>query len=218
VQDAALALVDRRGLAALSMRNLADALGTGPMTLYNYVRDRDALDALVVDAVMAEVALPAATQDWRQDVRMIAAATWRAVRRHPQVIPLLLTRRSLHAATLAPVEALLQALAASGRTGADLLVAFRTVSGFVAGLAQAQLPGKVASEVSSAIDPDIARVQALTPDRFPRLQEIAEAAKRMPPERELQAGLDIILAGLEAPSNLRPRSGRGRGPRTSAGG
>ena len=55
LQEAALALVDEQGLAALSMRTLAGALGTGPMTLYNYVKDRDELDALVVEAVLAEV-------------------------------------------------------------------------------------------------------------------------------------------------------------------
>ena len=55
LQEAALALVDEQGLAALSMRTLAGALGTGPMTLYNYVKDRDELDALVVEAVLSEV-------------------------------------------------------------------------------------------------------------------------------------------------------------------
>ena len=55
LQEAALALVDEQGLAALSMRTLAGTLGTGPMTLYNYVKDRDDLDALVVEAVLAEV-------------------------------------------------------------------------------------------------------------------------------------------------------------------
>ena len=55
LQEAALALVDEHGLSALSMRTLAGALGTGPMTLYNYVRDRDELDALVVEAVLAEI-------------------------------------------------------------------------------------------------------------------------------------------------------------------
>jgi AcrR family transcriptional regulator len=58
LQAAALALVDAEGLAGLSMRTLASSLGTGPMTLYNYVRDRGDLDALVVEAVMAEVKLP----------------------------------------------------------------------------------------------------------------------------------------------------------------
>ncbi|MGV9612594.1 hypothetical protein [Nocardia xishanensis] len=51
----------------------------------------------------------------------------------------ILTRRSFDIPTLAPAGALLQALADSGRSGLDLLVAFRAVSGFVTGFAQAEL-------------------------------------------------------------------------------
>jgi AcrR family transcriptional regulator len=64
LQEAALALVDEQGLAALSMRTLAGALGTGPMTLYNYVKDRDELDALVVEAVLSEVKTARPRGDW----------------------------------------------------------------------------------------------------------------------------------------------------------
>ncbi len=38
------------------MRSLAAALGTGPMTLYNYVKDREELEGLVAEAVLADVA------------------------------------------------------------------------------------------------------------------------------------------------------------------
>jgi AcrR family transcriptional regulator len=194
LQAAALALVDEQGLAALSMRTLAGALGTGPMTLYNYVRDRDELDALVVEAVLSEIGRPRSRGDWQQDVRAIVEATWRTVRRHPNVIPLILTRRTLHETTLDWAEGLLDALARSGRSGTQLLVAFRTVSGFVMGLAQAQLVGPLSAET----DPDIARAQALPPERFPRLIEIAKAATRIGSDREFRAGLDIVMAGLAA--------------------
>lgn len=193
LQKAALALVDAEGLAALSMRTLAGALGTGPMTLYNYVKDRDELDALVVEAVLAEVKPSRSRDDWQTEVRAIVEATWRTVRRHPHVIPLLLTRRTLHETTLQWAEGLLEALARSGRSDTELLIAFRTVSGFVMGLAQAQLAGQPASD-----HPDVARAQALPPERYPRLIEIARAATRLGPDRELRAGLDIVMAGLAA--------------------
>jgi len=194
LQAAALALVDGDGLAALSMRSLAGALGTGPMTLYNYVRDRDDLDALVVEAVLAEVVRPRTRGDWQADVRAIVEATWRTLRRHPNVVPLVLTRRTLHDTTLDWAEHLLEALERSGRSGTDLLVAFRTVSGFVMGFVQAQLAQPAIGEG----DPDIARAQALPPDRYPRLIEIAKAASRLGPDREFRAGLEIVMAGLTA--------------------
>ena len=206
LQAAALALVDAEGLAALSMRTLATTLGTGPMTLYNYVRDRGDLDALVVEAVMAEVRLPRERgdgqhNDWQQDVRAIVEATWRTVRRHPNVIPLVLTRRTLHETTLDWAEALLRALARSGRSGVDLLVAFRTVSGFVMGFAQAQLADPLTpDEDQQGGQHDVARAQALPADRFPHLIEIAGAAAKLGADKEFRAGLDIVMAGLGRPT------------------
>jgi AcrR family transcriptional regulator len=195
LQEAALSIVDKQGLAALSMRTLAAALGTGPMTLYNYVRDRSDLDALVVEAVMSKVRLPRESGDWQADVRAIVEATWRTVRRHPNVIPLALTRRTLHETTLEWAEALLRALARSGRTGVDLLVAFRTVSGFVMGLAQAQLADPLSPHDDGG-NPDVKRAEALAAERFPRLIEIAGAAAKVGADREFRAGLDIVMAGL----------------------
>lgn len=197
LQESALALVDQQGLAALSMRTLAGALGTGPMTLYNYVKDRDELDALVVEAVLAEVKPPRTrgadkAENWQADVRAIVEATWRTVRRHPHVIPLVLTRRTLHDTTLQWAEGLLEALALGGRRDTELLVAFRTVSGFVMGLAQAQLSGPTTDH------PDVARAEALSADRYPRLVEIAKAARGLGPDREFRAGLEIVMAGLAA--------------------
>ena len=129
-------------------------------------------------------------------MRAIVEATWRTVRRHPNVIPLVLTRRTLHDTTLQWAEGLLEALAQSGRRDAELLVAFRTVSGFVMGLAQAQLSGP-----PSADHPDVARAEALPASRYPRLIEIAKAAKGLGPDREFRAGLDIVMAGLAGPAD-----------------
>lgn len=207
LQQAALDLVDAQGHAALSMRALAGALGTGPMTLYNYVRDREALDALVVEAVLADARWPEATDDWRHDVRALVQAAWQAIGAHPHAIPLVLSRRTLHEAALVPAEALLAALSRSGRSRSALLAAFRAVLGFVTGLAQVRLARQPVDD-----DQDIARVQAMDPARFPKLIEIADAAARVGPDYELRAGLDIILAGLspaDAPSSSAARSARG---------
>jgi AcrR family transcriptional regulator len=215
LQQAALELVDSQGVAALSMRTLAGALGTGPMTIYNYVRDRGELDALVVEAVLANARWPAPSDDWRHDVRAMVQAAWDAIAAHPHAVPLILSRRTLHEGTLVPAEALLEALSRSGRSGPALLAAFRAVLGFATGLALVRLARQPTDE-----DPDIARVQALDAARFPRLREIAGAAARVGPDYELRAGLDIILAGLspaDAPTSNGARSARGSRPRRGRG-
>ena len=196
LQAAALALVDAHGLAGLSMRSLATALGTAPMTLYNHVASRADLEALVVDAVLAAADWRRNPHDdWRDDVRAIATALWRAVRAHPHVIPLVPARRSRAQALLEPSEALLDALARSGRCGAELLAAFRALIGFVLGFAQAELAGPLADEAPDVV---IARFQALPAFRYPRLIEIAGAATTSDPEDEFRAGLELLITGLAA--------------------
>lgn len=69
LQAAALALVDREGLAGLSMRALAGELGTGAMTLYNYVSQREDIDLLVVEAVIGEARWPlSGYAQWQDDI------------------------------------------------------------------------------------------------------------------------------------------------------
>jgi len=197
LQSAALRLLDQQGLAGLSMRSLATELGTGAMTLYNYVPQREGLDLLVIEAVIAEVRWERGPfADWKDEVRAIASALWRAVRAHPNAIPLILTRRSRAPAMFEVTEALLTALARSGRSGADLLVAFRAVSALVMGLAQAELAGPLSLQAMESAEDAIARFRALPADRFAHLIDIASAALGSTPEQEFQASLDLLLAGL----------------------
>jgi AcrR family transcriptional regulator len=196
LQAAALHLVDAHGLAGLSMRALAAAVGTAPMTLYNHVASRADLEALVVDAVLAQADWRSGPHaDWRDAVRTIATGLWRAVRAHPHAIPLVPARRSRAPALLEPTEALLDALARSGRAGDTLLAAFRAVIGFVLGFAQAELAGPLADEPKEAV---IARFRALPAFRYPRLIEIATAATTSDPEDEFRAGLELLITGLAA--------------------
>ena len=81
----AIALADAEGLEAVSMRRIARELGAGTMTLYHYVRNKDDLFALMDDAIMAEVLVPAdqLPTDWRAALTAIAHHTRAAFARHP---------------------------------------------------------------------------------------------------------------------------------------
>jgi AcrR family transcriptional regulator len=197
LQAAALRMLDTQGPSGLSMRSLAAELGTGAMTLYNYVAQREGLDLLVIEAVMAQARWDRGPfADWRDEVRAVASGLWRAVRAHPNAIPLILTRRSRAPAVFEVAEALLGALARSGRSDGDLLVAFRSVSALVMGMAQAELAGPLSLQPAESAEETIARFRALPADRFPRLIEIASAARDSSAQREFQAGLDLLLEGL----------------------
>lgn len=58
VNDAAMELAHRDGIAGLSMRALARRLGVPLMTVYGYVPNKRALEVLVADRILAEVRTP----------------------------------------------------------------------------------------------------------------------------------------------------------------
>lgn len=200
LQAAALALVDARGVPGLSMRALAARVRSAPMALYHHVADRADLEVLVVEAVFGEARWTRGDfDDWREAVRAIARALWRALRAHPQVVPLVLTRRSRSPAVLEASEALLAALARSGRSGQELLVAFRSIQALVMGFAQVELAGPLSRAAGERPRAMIRRFRSLPADRYPRLIEIATAALESEPEEEFEAGLELLLAGLAGP-------------------
>ncbi len=54
IAAAGVALADRRGLAAVTMRSVAAAIGAAPASLYRYVATRDELVELMADQVYGE--------------------------------------------------------------------------------------------------------------------------------------------------------------------
>lgn len=195
----ALEIVDRDGLSGLSMRSLASALGTGPMTLYNYVKDRGELEELVARAVVGEVKVPAPTEDWCEDVRAIAMAMWETMRRHPNAAPLVLTRRTVSAASYLAADSLIGALGRGGLTDVDLLAAFRAVLGLVMGSAQAELAGPLAGagreqeQIAAA-----ARIGALAGAEHPHIAALAQVSQRSTAAADFERGLGILLAGIKS--------------------
>lgn len=194
LQDTALAIVDERGLAGLTMRSLAAELGTGAMTIYNYVDGRTGLEALVTEAVMAKSTWEEPEgDDWREALAAVAEGVLLTVWEHPNAVPLMLARGALHESALAPAEAMLDALHHGGYRGAGLLVAFRVVSGFVSGFAQVELAPQAEPEAV----PVVGQGAGFDEERFPRLVEIGRAASESDPLSRFRAGLRIILRGLE---------------------
>ncbi|WP_331772622.1 TetR/AcrR family transcriptional regulator C-terminal domain-containing protein (plasmid) [Embleya sp. NBC_00888] len=72
VLAATMALVDELGCEAVSLRRVAQALETGPASLYVYVRDRQELMALVLDHAVADVVVPdEGAGDWRTRLELL---------------------------------------------------------------------------------------------------------------------------------------------------
>ena len=85
----ALALVDRDGLDALTVRHLAGALGTSSATLYRHVASVDELLVLMIDQVLGEIDLPDADRPARERVTHLAVEFRRVLVEHPGMVPAL---------------------------------------------------------------------------------------------------------------------------------
>lgn len=204
VRKHAIQIVDKDGLASLSMRSLAASLGTGPMTLYNYVKDRQALEGLVAEAVLADVRMPRRSSDWRADVKSIATAIWQSMRQHPNAAPLVLTRRTVSAAGYLPAERLIESLARAGLSDLDLLAAFRGVLSLVMGAAQVELAGPLATadrEQSNALMAK--RIGNLAGAEHPQMAALAETSQRSTMAADFDRALDMLLAGIETATTNR---------------
>jgi AcrR family transcriptional regulator len=89
IAAAAIRIADAEGFDAVSMRRLAAELDAGTMTLYHYVRTKDELLTLVVDAFLAEVVVPQDQRlpgEWRAAISLLSRRTRDALRRHPWIL------------------------------------------------------------------------------------------------------------------------------------
>lgn len=119
VVDAAIAFADQEGLASMSMRRLADALGVTPMALYKHVRDRDALLDGMVDRVVGSILSPSATA-WKDALRGRILAARAAMLRHPWAREAIETRTTASATVLAYMDSLMGSMF-DGGLSADLV-------------------------------------------------------------------------------------------------
>ncbi|MFF9339571.1 MULTISPECIES: TetR/AcrR family transcriptional regulator [unclassified Streptomyces] len=188
---AALAVVDRDGLAALSMRTVAKELGMSPMGLYRYVADREELERLVADRILGDLdtAPPPADGPWSARVEVMAGRLREAVARHPEAVPLTLTHRHRSPGGLLWSETVLGILAEAGVDGPRRVVALRALHGYVTGAIQLEHRGPLAGPGTEAI-------AALPGDRFPLLAATAREARGVSPDEEFFGGLRLLLRGL----------------------
>jgi TetR/AcrR family tetracycline transcriptional repressor len=87
--DAALGIVDSEGLAALTMRRLAAAVGVEAMSLYYHVPHKEALLDGTVERMRSEMRLPeTAPDDWADALEAIFVEYRRVLAAHPNMLPL----------------------------------------------------------------------------------------------------------------------------------
>ncbi len=198
VLHCAVEVADKSGIAALTMRSLAQAVGVKPMSLYYYVANKGEILDAIVDMVFGEIDTPSTEVDWQTAMRQRAGSVRQALRRHPWAIGLLESRTSPGPATLRHHDATLGVLRNAGFSVALTAHAYALLDSYIYGFAlqEASLPFNGADTASDVTEPIVA---LFSTGDYPHLVEIAAEHVLQPGYDfgdEFEIGLDVILEAL----------------------
>jgi len=197
----AVELADADGLAAVTIRALAQALGLTPMSIYTHVNSRADLLVLMADAVHGQPASPGEAADWRARVRLLAADNLALYRAHPWLLDVHDPRTALGPGTIAAYDRELRAFDGLGLDPVQRDAALTFVREF-ARSAAARLREAAEAEEFAPIWSDAApRLARYLGDDLPLAQEVGRAAGEAmggpsDPEAAWEFGLARVLDGL----------------------
>jgi AcrR family transcriptional regulator len=200
VARAAVAIADADGLDAVTFRAVATRLGTGVMSLYNYVPDKQALVYDMAELAGAELVLPEPSGDWRADMHLFAGRQRDVVLRHPWLIDAVSHLQPIGPATLAFLEFALGALEPTGLSVRDKLENIALINGFVLNMVRTELAAREAAEHPERQAGQYAMLpELLTTGRYPRFAALMAGGispETFEPAVHFDRILDKILDGL----------------------
>ena len=212
----ALTVIAEEGVQALTMRSLATRLGVVPGALYHHVRNKEQLQDLVLDGVLAEVDFHLdPSQPWTERLKLLAHRLREVLEDHPGVAAILKTRDPLGPHSLALAEAFLAPLQAAGFGDREAGLAFFLLVDYTVGFAVSS-PRTAVNEQrvrDTAIRAQLHEFfRSLPPDRFPALVTLGEHVWVDNRDERFTAGLDVLVDGLEHARHAphRPADARGR--------
>ncbi|MXM67365.1 TetR family transcriptional regulator [Streptomyces sp. HUCO-GS316] len=199
VLEAAVALADESGLAALTMRKLGEAVGVEAMSLYTHVANKEDLLNGMIDVVFGEIDLPSGEADWKAAMRQRAISVRKVLSRHRWAIGLMESRRSPGPATLRHHDAVLGCLRRAGFSVALTAHAYSALDSYIYGFAlqESSLPFDTPAETAELAEAILAQAPA---EQYPHLAELTDEHVLRPGYDygdEFEFGLDLILDGLQ---------------------
>lgn len=196
IVTAAIALVDRDGLTALSMRRLGAELGVEAMSLYNHVPSKSALEGEIAGALLSRLELPAPGPDWRAGFREGCHRYRALLLEHPNAIPLFATLQLTSPGAVHAAGGVMAMLRAGGFDAETAHLVLATVQSYVIGFAL--------WEVGTAplrADPKLALPSGpveLPPGADPYLFELLPLLAVTSCDDSFAFGVDRLVAGIEA--------------------
>jgi AcrR family transcriptional regulator len=206
IVSSAIAIADREGLAALTMRRVADEVRFTTMALYRYVPSKDELIDLMVDAAIGPPPSPDPGDDWESELERWAREDLAILQRHPWLLELV-ARAPQGPNWFAWFEWALRALSATGLSASEMVAMVGLVDGHVRATAQVFLglaraeqgdgtPDAWGSGFAAALE------KVIGDQRFPVLTHVAASGAFdkdfAPSDNDFEFGLQRLLDGIEA--------------------
>ena len=190
--EAALRLVDREGIEALTMRRLAADLGVATMSLYSHVPNKEQLLLGVVNLATGEIAIPDPGVSAWDALRAITRDFRRVALLHPNLVPLIVRQPPTGAEGLYVLEAALDALRRAGLDPAQAARAYRVSASFAIGFVSLECGGffkPVDFEAGEQVAPvDLAAL--------PQIVESTPYLASWDADAEFEAGMNLVIDAL----------------------
>lgn len=210
---AAVELADADGIDAVSMRQIAEKLGVGAMSLYTHVPSKTELTDLMSDTALRDLYQdldePRREGDWRAGLTFVAHRNWDLFLRHPWLLDIAGFRPVVGPHLSDKYEAELRPLEGIGLEDVEMDSVLTLVLTHVEGAARSHLAQLNAQRASGQTDaqwwmqvgPILEKV--MDSQRFPvsgRVGSAAGQAHQAPgdPRHILDFGLERILDGVAA--------------------
>ncbi|MES2532475.1 MAG: TetR family transcriptional regulator [Pseudomonadota bacterium] len=213
ILQAALALIDEKGLAAFNIRALASALDVYPAAIYWHVPSRDALVAGAIALALEGVAANLPGGSWQLRLGALLRGFREALRAHPHLAPAVASELATNAHfDAALLDHVLEALEDARFEGQALVDAFNVVIAAMCGFATLELSTAPAGMGAGWQEACRAHIDSIDPLRHPHLARHAAALRdrafqlrwtsghEKPLDSGFDAWIDVVLRGLESRS------------------
>jgi AcrR family transcriptional regulator len=204
IVGAALRVVDAEGLAGMSMRRVADELGTVPSAIYWHVRNKDELLQLVLDRVAGEIELPEPDPaNWQEQAKQLAREMRRVLTKHRDIARVSIGSIPAGPNVLLVVEWMLGLLRSAGVPDRTAALAGDLFGLYVGAYAYEESLG-LASPTGEDLPPGevVAMLRdywlSLPPSRFPNTVALVDSLFEGGPDERFEFGLDVLVQGLAA--------------------
>lgn len=195
VVEAAVAVADRGGLHAVSMRSVGRELGVEAMSLYHHVASKDALLDALAEWIFVRMDAPTPGDAWRAGLERHARSSRQVLRTHPWALAIVESRRSPGPVLLQHHEAVLACLLREAFPVRLAAHAFSVVDAYVHGFVMTErtLPFDADEEAGTAM----AAMEAVA-FTMPSLAAVAMAwtEDRAAYADQFEWGLALVLDGL----------------------